>query len=372
MAAAGDLEAAATTPEPSADATTEIPPVWETMEAPGAVPLESAVPLEDIPFAPSEQAGETDPATGAATLPVPPAFEPEFEPGQSIGEAVDAPPKPDTPPPMPPGFGPDEMPAIVPATAPESPAVARSPGGGRVITVMAGKGGSGKTVVSTNLAIALCSSAGEDRVVIVDADLQFGDVALLLQLDPVRTIVDAARGIDDLSEPRLDALLLRHESGLRALPAPPVPSAAEEVAPKTVVRLVEMLRHMFAFVVVDTSPLFDDGLITLLEHSDDVLLVVDMDLPSVKNAKVALDALRVSGYPMERIRLLVNRVNAKARLDLVELERSLGIEVSASVPSDRLIPQSVNEGVPAVALSPRSKAAKSFHALARLFESGNH
>lgn len=247
------------------------------------------------------------------------------------------------------------------------PISGRRPGGGKVITVMSGKGGSGKSITATNLAAALAERSGEDKVVIVDADLQFGDVALMLQIDPTRTIVDVADVIEDLTEPRLDALLLWHDSGMRVLPAPLIPAAAEGVGPKVVVRVVEMLRGMYDFVVVDTPPIFDDALITILEHSDDVLMVVDMDLPSVKNAKIALDTLRAAQFDMNRLDVVVNRSNSKARLDLGELERSLGEEIAASIPSDRLIPQSVNEGIPAVAFSPRSKVAKAFHSLARMY-----
>ena len=128
-----------------------------------------------------------------------------------------------------------------------------------------------------------------------------------------------------------------------------------------------MYQFMYQFIIVDTAPIFDDGLITLLEHSDDTLLVVDMDLPSVKNAKIALDTLRAVGFDLSRVQLVVNRANSKARLDIGELERALGEKVSASIPSDRLVPQSVNEGVPAVAFSPRSRVAKAFHTLAELF-----
>ena len=215
-----------------------------------------------------------------------------------------------------------------------------------MIMVMAGKGGSGKSVTATNLALALTFAVGEDAVAIVDADLQFGDVALLLQMDPVRNLAEVARQVDDLSEARLDALLLRHESGLRVLPAPLQPAAADSVPPKAVVQVVEKMRRLYRYVVVDTGAVLDDVLLTLLDHADDVVVVVDMDLPSVKNAKVALDILRAGGYPMERMRLVVNRINSKARLDLVELERSLGLRTAAAIPSDRLVPQSVNEGVP--------------------------
>jgi pilus assembly protein CpaE len=232
---------------------------------------------------------------------------------------------------------------------------------------MAGKGGSGKSVTATNLAMALAFAIGEDAVAIVDADLQFGDVALLLQIDPVRSIAEVARQVEDLSEARLDALLLRHESGLRVLPAPLQPAAADAVSPKAVVQIVEKMRRLYRFVVVDTGSVLDDVLLSLLDQADEVVVVVDMDLPSVKNAKVALDILRADGYPMERLRLVVNRINSKARLDLVELERSLGLRTAAAIPSDRLVPQSVNEGVPVVALSPRSRVARAFTRLARQF-----
>lgn len=244
------------------------------------------------------------------------------------------------------------------------------PGERQVIVVMAGKGGSGKSVVATNLALALTFAAGEDAVAIVDADLQFGDVALLLQMDPVRNLAEVARQVEDLSEARLDALLLRHESGLRVLPAPLHPAAADAVSPKAVVQVVEKLRRLYPFVVVDTGGILDDTLLTLLDHADQVIVVVDMDLPSVKNAKVALDILRSGGYPIDRLRLVVNRINSKARLDLVELERSLGLRTAAALPSDRLVPQSVNEGVPVVALSPRSRVARAFTHLAKQFLPG--
>jgi pilus assembly protein CpaE len=236
-----------------------------------------------------------------------------------------------------------------------------------VITVMSGKAGSGKTITATNLAAALSEHAGEDQVAIVDGDLQSGDVALMLKLDPTRTIVEASEMLEDMTEARLDGCLLRHDSGMRVLAAPLVPASAARVRPKALLRVVEMLRGMFPYVVVDTPAISDDGLLSLLEHSDHVLMVVDMDLPGVKNTKIALDTLKASRFPMERVHVVLNRSNSKARLDLAELERSLGEEIAATIPSDRLVPESVNEGVPAVALSPRSRVAKSFAALARMF-----
>lgn len=254
---------------------------------------------------------------------------------------------------------------------PEVASRTRHAGSGRVVAVMAGKGGSGKTVTATNLAMALTVQRGADKIALIDTDLQFGDVALLLQLDPSRTIVDVSRRIDEITDAKLDAMLLRHESGLRVLPAPVLPTTQEEVPAKVVARILDRMRGLYDIIVVDTPPIFDDHLVTILEQADDVLVVVDMDLPSVKNAKIALDTLRGSGFPMGRLQLVVNRVNAKARLDLVELERSLGLRVAGSIPSDRLIPQSVNEGIPVVALSPRSRVARAFHVLAGLIHTSD-
>jgi pilus assembly protein CpaE len=268
------------------------------------------------------------------------------------------------PPPVPP---PEPKARITPSTVEFQPPP-RRPGDGTIIAVMAGKGGSGKTVVAANLAVALGIRNDPERVAIVDADLQFGDVALLLQIDPVRTIDDLVGQMDSMSDERLDAALLRHESGLRVLPAPVLPVRDGDIGAKDVIEIVHRLRSMYDVVVVDTGPVFDDDLISILEFADHVVTVVDMDLPSVKNAKVALDRMRQIGFDMDSIRLVVNRANSKARLDLGELERSLGLRVGGSVPSDRLVPQSVNEGIPVIALSPRSKVARSFHALAEAFE----
>jgi pilus assembly protein CpaE len=115
----------------------------------------------------------------------------------------------------------------------------------------------------------------------------------------------------------------------------------------------------------------DEPVLTILERSDDVLLVVDMDMPSVKNAKLALDTLKLIDFEMGKIKLIVNRVNSKARLDVEELERSLDLTVMAAIPSDKMVPRSVNEGVPVVALSPRSRVARGFQNVVQLVANGS-
>lgn len=237
---------------------------------------------------------------------------------------------------------------------------------GKIITVMAAKGGSGKTVFASNVASLLAQWGEAERVVIADADLQFGDVALVLQVDPKHTVVNAAKEGERLDNQFLETVLATHSSGMRVLAAPLEPAFADEVPTVTYTRILTMLKSMFDYVVVDTAPSLDERLLAILDKSDVVLFVVDMDLPSVKNAKLALETLRILNYPANKIRLVLNRSNSKARLDVDEIERSLRLPISASVPSDGLLPASINEGIPIVESHPKSKPAKAFEDVTRI------
>ncbi len=242
---------------------------------------------------------------------------------------------------------------------------------GKVVTIMSPKGGAGKTMTTVNVGLALATMTGTpERIVIMDADLQFGDVCISLQVEPQHTIVDAARDIEKLDEQLLDSLLATHSSGMKVLSAPLEPSLADEVSTQVVVKTLGMLKRMFDYVVIDTAPFLDEPVLSILERSDAVLLVVDMDLPAVKNAKLALDTLKLIKFPFEKMKLVLNRVNSKARLDINELERSLGLEVQAAVSSDKLVPRAVNEGEPVVSLYPRSRVAKDLRAVAALVLDG--
>jgi pilus assembly protein CpaE len=236
----------------------------------------------------------------------------------------------------------------------------------RVITVMSAKGGSGKTVTATNLAMLLAKTHDPSRVCIVDADLQFGDVCLVLQLEPKLTIVNASHELDHLDESLIESILTKHPTGLRVLAAPLEPAFADEVSTAAMTEIINVLRPMFDYIVIDTASLLDELLLSLLERSDQVLCVVDMDLPSVKNAKLALETLRLLKFPSAKIQLVLNRSNARARLDEGEIEKSLKLKISAAIPSDGMVPASVNEGRPVVEAAPRSKVAKGFETVLEL------
>jgi len=240
-------------------------------------------------------------------------------------------------------------------------------GYGRLITVFSTKGGAGKSVIAVNLAVTLARRS--DRpVVLVDADLQFGDVAVMLKLAPQHTIVDAVNAIDKLDGPLLQSLLARHDpSGLLVMPAPLEPAFADQIGSSQMLRIIELLRQTSSFVVVDAPAYFNDVVLGLIEASDDVLLVAGMDIPNIKNVKIGLQTLRLLNIPLSKLKLVLNRANSKVKLDVGEVERTLGIKADSLVPSDVVVPQSVNRGTPVVLDAPKSGVAKSLEQLADLF-----
>lgn len=238
-------------------------------------------------------------------------------------------------------------------------------GRGKVITVMSAKGGSGKTVTATNLGLLLTRYEGK-RVCLVDADLQFGDCCLVLQLEPRFTMVNAAHEMHHLDATLLSTLLTEHSSGLKVLAAPLEPAFADDITTAGLMQMIDLLRESFDYVIVDTASMLDELLLSLVEIADHVLMVVDMDLPSVKNAKLALETLRLLKFPTDRVQLVMNRANARARLDDKEIETALKMKISAAVPSDGAVAASVNEGRPVVESAPKSRIAKGFESVAEL------
>jgi len=251
----------------------------------------------------------------------------------------------------------------VPTSAPPAPALSASTPG-RVITVFCTKGGTGKSVLAVNLAVALAKRTIQP-VVLVDADLQFGDVALMLQLQPAHTIVEAVQAGDRLDGSMLENLLLRHPaSGLLVLAAPTEPGSADQIGRADLSRILNILRERCAYVVVDTSANFADVTLAALESSDDILAMAGLDVMSLKSARIGLQSMRVLGIPFSRVKFVLNRANTRVGLTEADAERALQLKVDAALPSDIVVAESVNRGVPVVTSAPRSKFAKSVDALA--------
>jgi pilus assembly protein CpaE len=239
--------------------------------------------------------------------------------------------------------------------------------GGHVISVFSAKGGAGKSVVAANLAILLARRS-DKPVALLDADLQFGDTAVMMKLSPQHTVVDAVNSIARLDVPLLKSLLVRHEpSGVLVLPAPTEPAFADQVGANDMLKIIDLLREFCGYVVVDTPAHFNDVVLSVLEGSDDIVLVAGMDIPNIKNVKIGLQTLRLLGIPMTKLKLVLNRANSKVKLDIGEVERTLQMKADVLIPSDILVPRSVNKGVPLVIDEPKSNVAKSLEQLTDIF-----
>ncbi len=240
---------------------------------------------------------------------------------------------------------------------------AEPPHSATVITVFSTKGGVGKSVLSTNIAAALAHDLGK-KTVLLDLDLEFGDVSVMLQLPPERTIYDAAQAFDRLDPQMLAGFLVKHSSGLSALLAPVRPEEAESVTMNRVAQIITMLKTMADYVVIDTPASLSDVVLTALEHSDVVLAVATLDIPSVKNTKVSLAKLHQLGLDGS-VRLVLNRADSKVWLEPHEIEKAMADRLVARIPSDRIVPRSVNRGVPVVLDAPRSGVARAIVGLVR-------
>jgi pilus assembly protein CpaE len=235
---------------------------------------------------------------------------------------------------------------------------------GRIITVFSPKGGTGKTVIATNLAAAL-AKAGERRTLLLDLDLQFGDAAIMLGLEPEKTIYDFVNAPGELDPDKLAGYTTTHKSGLDILPAPLRPEDAELVTEAKLGRLIEVARACYDVIVVDTSPFFHGPMLATLDRTDELMLVCSLDVPTLKNVRLALSTLEMLSFPQQRIRIVLNRANSKVGMKQREVEAALEQKVRYEIPSDRAVPLSVNKGVPAVLAESGSDFARSIEAMAK-------
>jgi pilus assembly protein CpaE len=231
----------------------------------------------------------------------------------------------------------------------------------RIITVFAAKGGCGKTTLATNIAVAL-AAGGAHRVGLIDLDLAFGDVAIMLQLVPERSLADAV-GLGEVDETAIRALITPYAPGLDTLLAPAGPAEAERVSQGLVADVLRTARGMFDYLVVDTPPQFTDHVLTALDASHVHVLVTTPDIPSLKNLRIALDTFDLLDLPKESRLIVLNRSDAKVGLTATDIERVIRVPITAHVPSSRDVPVSINRGVPIMVDNPQhpvSKAIRDF------------
>ncbi|HEX8833043.1 MAG TPA: P-loop NTPase, partial [Abditibacteriaceae bacterium] len=243
-------------------------------------------------------------------------------------------------------------------------------GRGAVIAVYSPQGGAGKSMLAANLGVALAKATGaktnKGRVALLDLNLQFGDIDLMLNLNPENTIAGLAqKGHTGLDAELVEQYLTTHEeSGLRVLVAPSTPQYAESITVYTVEQVIEALRESYQYVIVDTPAQLQDTTLAALDAATTILLLTTLDLLALHKTRTALEMLRQL-YAPEKMWLILNRANSDVGISLQDVEATLGVPMRAQIPSDgRIVVTSINEGKPFVTSASETNIAKRIHALA--------
>ncbi|MCL4464080.1 MAG: response regulator [Firmicutes bacterium] len=230
---------------------------------------------------------------------------------------------------------------------------------GHVSVLFSGKGGAGKTTIATNLAVVIAQQ-GKKRVALLDYDLQFGDIAVMLNLTEGKNICDLAQEDGLLTPMRMDCYLIRHFSGVDILPAPLFPQEAEYVKPSLTEQILRLLKESYDYIIVDTAATFDEVTLLALDMADLIHLVVTRDISTIKNAKTSLKIMESLNY-RDKIRIVLNRSDQDLGVEIADLEKGLEITVAHQITSDeKTATSAINKGVPVVLSHPAAEISKSF------------
>jgi pilus assembly protein CpaE len=230
---------------------------------------------------------------------------------------------------------------------------------GQVVAVFSPKGGVGRTTIAVNLAVAAASELGK-KVTLVDASFQFGDVAVLLNLNPKdKSMAELVPELEAGRDPdSVEAFTLTHSSGIRVLLAPPSPEMAELITPAGVKHVIEILRQHSELVVVDCAAWFNDTLLGILDLADVVLTVLTLEITSIKNIRLFLEVAEQLGYS-HKIRLVLNRADTTLGIRVADVEHSIGRKVDHTIVSDgRAVVYALNRGVPFVLSNRESQVSQ--------------
>lgn len=238
----------------------------------------------------------------------------------------------------------------------------------QVVTIFSGKGGVGKTTITVNLATALATLTGE-KVAVLDLDLQFGDVALMMDLNGKVTMADLTQEVDTIDAERMEDYLLTHKSGVKVLAAPARPEEAEFIRGGHIGKVIQILRQNYKYVLIDTAPTFQEVNLAALDQSDKIFVVSVLELATIKNIHLSLQIMEQLNYAQDKINLILNRADSEHGLGLKELEKTLQMSVKVKIPSDGSVAvRALNTGEPFVLSNPKSAIAKSIFELANLVE----
>lgn len=239
---------------------------------------------------------------------------------------------------------------------------------GKIITVCSSKGGVGKTTISVNLAMSLKKK--NLNVAVIDLDLQFGDVSLLFDIEPTQTIYDWVKESYENGDKSFDEYVSKHKSGIDILASPTLPEFAEMITGEHIAYLCENMIKKYDMIIVDTPPALVETSLVALENSDIILLIASLDLPALKNGKLAVETLSLLGLK-EKMRVLLNRDSEEEGISKSIVEEVLSLPISGSIPSDyRTVISSINRGDPFVTMAPRTPVAKAIMTIAEQLLSG--
>lgn len=237
---------------------------------------------------------------------------------------------------------------------------------GRMVAVFSSKGGCGTSFMATNLAAATNS-----RTCVVDLNLQAGDLPLFLGLEAKYSIADMVEKRQRLDEALINSLVTHHSTNLWLLAAPREADSADEIEPQHVFEVLQKLREHFDYVVLDPQHTFDSITLAALDQSDEIILVLTLDIPAIRSTQRALEIFDRLGYPRKKVRIVVNRWSKQIDLDLRQVEKFLGEPCVGFVPSDyQTAVNSINLGTPLVQAEPTSKIAQEIRRIAETISLG--
>ena len=252
-------------------------------------------------------------------------------------------------------------PTATPVTPPPPP-----PRVGKIIAVMGSKGGCGASTIAVNLAVALREES-KARVALVDANLEFGDVGVLLNLPTSRTIAELVSGDTTIDEEVLDGTMAAHSSAIKVLLAPPRPELAELVKAEHLKRILELLDKSYDFIVIDLWKSFQETTVFFLDHADIIVLIATADIPSIKNAKLFFELTDQLGYPADKTLLVLNKEDGRSGISAKDIEASIKHPITLTLPRDeRTTTIAMNRGTPVVMLQRNLPISQAIQNLARL------
>lgn len=229
---------------------------------------------------------------------------------------------------------------------------------GKVISIISTKGGVGKTTITTNLGASL-THVYNHRVVLIDLDLQFGDVSVFLNIIPKKSIVELINEVNEINEENVNDYLVQHSSGIYVLPGPLQPEKADLVLEEHVKAIINSLKQCFDFIIIDTPPVFNDPVLMSLELSDEIFVISTLDLPTIKNVKVGLDIMESLKIDTSKIKIILNKSSMEIGITWQEVQKALNYPVACYLPDNpELVGICVNKGDPFVLSEPQETITK--------------